>query len=106
MLLDKKIRFMKKKQSIKPILGVGWYKKDQWDLLKKSSVDRNDLENTYEQWLDNATEAIKNFSKSGYQIEKIDIDVQEMIEWCKNEGCTINGESRSKYISLKTKENH
>jgi hypothetical protein len=92
------------KKSKKPILGVGWYRKDQWDLLKKKSEDANDLENTYYEWVANANDSIKTLSKSIHRIEKIDIDVNELIDWCKNEGCKINGESRANFISLKTKD--
>ena len=95
---------MKIKRSKKTIVGVGWYRKDQWDLLKKNSEDANDLENTYYEWVANANDTIKTFPKPNHRIEKIDIDVKELIEWCKNEGYNINGKSRSKFISLKTKE--
>ena len=34
----------------KTILGIGWYKEDQWDLLLKHAVDKEDLEPTYAEW--------------------------------------------------------
>ena len=33
------------------VAGVGWYKAEQWSLLKLLAVDRQELEDTYEQWL-------------------------------------------------------
>ncbi len=95
---------MKKKKSQKTILGVGWYKKEQWKLLRECSEDVENLENTYYEWVANANDTIKKISNSGHRIEKIEIDVHELIVWCKKENCTVNGESRSKFISLKTKE--
>lgn len=95
---------MKLKKSKKPIIGVGWYRKDQWDLLKNHSEDANELQNTYYEWVANANDSIKTLSKAIHRIEKIDIDMNELIDWCKNEGCKINSESRARFISLKTRE--
>ncbi len=94
---------MKTKKSKKLIIGVGWYNKEQWDLLRKNSEDVNELESTYYEWVANANDTIKKFSISGYVIKKIEIDVNELIDWCKKEKYSLNGESRSKFISLKTK---
>jgi len=95
---------MKIRKAKKPILGVGWYKKEQWSLLRENSEDVDDLENTFYEWVANANDAFKKISKSNNRIEKIEIDVTELIQWCKNEKCTLNAESRSKFIALKTKE--
>ncbi len=95
---------MKKSKTEKPVLGVGWYKKEQWPLLREKSKDAEELEETYDDWVANSNDTINNLSKSNYYIEKIEIDVEELIEWCKKENCVLNGESRSKYITLKTKE--
>jgi len=32
-------------------IGVGYYKYEQWNLLLESASDREDLEDTYEEWL-------------------------------------------------------
>ena len=95
---------MKKMKSKKPILGVGWYKKEQWKLLRENSEDVENLEGTYYEWEANANNRIKELLNSDYRIEKIEIDANELIEWCNKEKCALNGESRSKFISLKTKE--
>lgn len=95
---------MKKSESERLVLGVGWYKKEQWSLLREKSEDGEELEDTYYEWLANANDTIKNLSKYPYRIEKIEIDVKELIKWCLKEKCALNGESRSMFISLKTKE--
>lgn len=95
---------MKKRKTKKQIIGVGWYKKEQWKLLRENSKDVKQLEDTYYEWVANANDSIKKLSNSDYHIEKIEIDANELIEWCKKEKCALNGESRAKFISLKTKE--
>ena len=99
-------RKLKKKnpKTEKTVLGIGWYKENQWDLLLKHAVDSDDLEPTYTEWLKGISEGIENLSNSGIQCEKIPIDVNEIIKWCKDNNYPFDGESRSVYISLKTKE--
>ena len=60
----------------KTILGIGWYREDQWDLLLKYAVDKEDLESTYTEWLEGITERMEEFSKSGFRCEKIPVDVE------------------------------
>ena len=86
------------------VVGIGWYQENQWELLLKHAVDKEDLELTYADWLEGITEGIENLSKIGLKVEKIPLDVKQMIEWCKERGYKFDGESRSVYITLKTKE--
>lgn len=95
---------MKKGNRKNKIIGVGWYKQEQWKLLRENSEDAENLENTYYEWVANANDTIKELSNSDYHIEKIEIDVNELIEWCKKEKRSLNGKSRANFISLKTKE--
>ena len=88
----------------KTVLGVGWYDQKQWDLLLEHSVDRNDLESTYAEWLVGVAETMDNLTGSGIHCERIPVDVEEMIAWCRENGYPFDGESRSVFISLKTKE--
>jgi hypothetical protein len=94
----------KRKDKEKPILGIGWYEENQWDLLLRHAVDKEDLEPTHTDWLEGATASIKEISKSQIQCVKIHLDVVEMIQWCKENGYPFDGSSRALYISLKTKE--
>ena len=32
------------------VMGVAWYRRDQWDRLLDISSDHAELENTYEEW--------------------------------------------------------
>jgi hypothetical protein len=86
------------------VVGIGWYKENQWELLLKHAVDKADLEPTYADWLEGITEGIDNLSKTGLKVEKIPLDVKKMIKWCKERGYEFDGESRSVYITQKIKE--
>ncbi|NOR23740.1 MAG: hypothetical protein GQ542_04985 [Desulforhopalus sp.] len=94
---------LKGKGQDQPVLGIGWYKESQWNLLLEHAVDREDLEQTYGEWLEGILEGIENFSKAGIHCEKIPIDVAEMITWCKDNGYPFDGPSRSVFIARKTR---
>jgi hypothetical protein len=94
----------KRKKKEKSILGIGWYKENQWDLLLRHAVDKEDLEPTYADWLEGISASIAEISNSQIQCVKIHVDVEEMIKWCKDNDYPFDGASRAVYISLKTKE--
>ena len=96
----------KKKPMTNVIMGIGWYKEEQWSLLLEQSVDRNDLAFTYDEWKKNAFKLMMDLTNRGIQCEKTMIDVEEMIKWCKDNHRPLDGESRTKYISLKIEEKY
>ena len=85
------------------VVGVGWYEESQWDLLLKHAVDKEDLEPTYSDYVAGLTESIENLTKIGLKVERIPLDIKQMIKRCKERGYIFDGESRSVYISLKIK---
>lgn len=86
------------------VLGVGWYQENQWALLLEHAEDKEGLFPTYAGWLENAYENTKTLEKSGIRYQKISIDVEDLINWCKENKVPLNGQSRSNYIAKKTKE--
>jgi hypothetical protein len=85
-------------------IGAGWYRPEQWALLRASSVDRDELEQTHAEWLRMAENTLKTFRKQGQHLQKVDIDVEEMIVWAKAAGKPLDGDARSEFIAIKTKE--
>lgn len=81
------------------VISVGIYKADQWETLKALSADTQDMENTFEEWLEYATQKIKELETQGIHIRKITVDVFELQQWCKKKNLPINGESRAQYIA-------
>ena len=86
------------------VIGVGWYKPEQWALLLSASVDRDELESTYAEWLTSAESSLKAIRKTGWTLIKIDIDVEELIFWCNKAGMPLDGNARAQFIIDKTRE--
>ena len=92
---------MKKKKTKNPKseLGVGWYRPEQWALLLAESVDRDELESTHAEWLAQAERSLARIRAAGLKPIKIDIDVEDLIAWCANQGIPLDGNARSQYIA-------
>ncbi len=65
------------------ILGIAWYRENQWELLKSTASDPEAIEDTYEEWVQKATKAIKRMKKPGVELLKVDFDVIQFNEWCR-----------------------
>ena len=85
--------------------GVCWYQPEQWDRLKEISEDREELEDTYNEWRRNASKAIAELGAQGQKIKKVKIDLEALLYWCNGQDRPVNGKSRSEYVAylMKTK---
>jgi hypothetical protein len=86
--------------------GLAWYKPEQWALLRAESVDSDDLEETYGEWLEFAKWYLCDVWESGIDIFKVDVDVEEMVAWCKCRNRPLDGEARVEFVALKLKALH
>ena len=83
----------------RPIIGVAWYKKDQWNRLLDISEDASELEETFEEWKSNALKKIKSIEKQGAIVEKIPVDTEELLAWCNTFRLSVNSRSRTEYVT-------
>jgi hypothetical protein len=95
-----------RKRARQAILGVAWYRPEQWDRLLEISSDRGDLEDTYSEWVEAASMAFENARKAGINVIKVEVDAEELVEWCRSRNLPLNGNSRSRFAAEKTREQH
>ena len=86
------------------VFGLGWFDRAQWQRLTEVVEDRAELDDTYEQWEQGANDAMRKFERQGQKVEKVHIDVQALVSWCKAKGLPINGKSRSEYVTTVLRE--
>ena len=46
-------------------IGLGWYSREQWEALTKVVPDRSELDDTYEAWEAQATDALQTLAAQG-----------------------------------------
>lgn len=83
----------------KVMVGIGFYRREQWPLLLASAVDADILEKTYDDWLDVVDTSIDTIKAHGLEPKLVDVDVDELISFCRKEGLRNNAGARSKYIA-------
>jgi hypothetical protein len=70
------------KQSKEPknriVIGVAWYRPEQWQRIREISSDSDDLEDTYEEWLSSAEQNLKEINGPGLRLQKVDVDSEQL----------------------------
>ena len=90
-------RRVKENEQVK--FGFAWYRRDQWQLLRQTASDLDVLEDTYDEWLHEAKQRLKDVRELGVDVAKVDLDVVEFNEWCRENGKPRNGDSRAQYAA-------
>ena len=79
-----------------------WFDKEQWQLL--AEIDQGGVDDTYEEWRNNANDAISKIEKNGQKAIKVSIKVSELQRWCQEKGVKPNSKSRSEYVAILARE--
>ena len=86
------------------VIGVAWYRPEQWRRLVEISVDREVIEGSYEEWLGIACTRSAELAAAGYRLERVDVDVEKLLAWCLAQGRPVDGPARSEYAAKLTRE--
>ena len=80
-------------------IGIACYQKDQWELFLKIADDRDKLEKTWDDWRGNVDRVIKNMKDLGKEVEEIEIDLDDLANYCKERNLPNTTKTRSRYIA-------
>lgn len=81
----------------KTVIGMCWYKKEQWGRLRDIVPDRDDLDDTYQQWRKDAEKALSELRANGHMIQKVLVDTEEMLAWANENNRELDSSARSEY---------
>jgi hypothetical protein len=85
-------------------MGLAWYRPEQWARLIEVSADAGNLESTHEKWEVIAEKAVADFAQEGVAVQRVDVDVEELVEWCLARQCPVNAQARSSFAAHKLEE--
>jgi len=80
-------------------MGLAWYRADQWARLRAISEDRDQLELNHEEWLRTASERFEDLRRQGQQVQKVEVDVEDLLKWCRTQGLPLNSSTRAQYAA-------
>ena len=95
---------MKNKVNRNISTGILWYKPEQWEKVKELSVDSDVFEDTYQEWKENADRAMMDFRQQGISVMKIEIDLDELVNWCAERKRPIDASARSEFVANKVRQ--
>jgi hypothetical protein len=83
----------------KVAMGLAWYRADQWVRLLAISEDRDQLELNHEEWIRMASERFDDLRRQGQQVQKVEVDVEDLLKWCRTQGLPVNSSTRAQYAA-------
>ncbi len=86
------------------MIGLAWYRPEQWHRLRQVSADVEKLEESYYEWLSLASARFREAQQLGINIRKVEVDVEDLLEWCKQTGRSVDGEARAMYVTEKIQQ--
>ena len=100
----RKKKNVKSDETVDTILGIAWYSRKQYEGLLEIATDRDNLEDTYEEWQATAEKMMVELSRPGVLPRKIHIDVDELVSWCKSHNRPVDGAARTIFVADKVEE--
>lgn len=88
------------------VVGLAWFDRKQWQRLTEVVEDRNELDDTFEQWKLSALEAVRTMEREGQKVEKVHVEVESLVSWCRDRGLPVNGKSRAEYVTQIMRRRH
>jgi hypothetical protein len=90
----------------KSVSGIIWWKPEQWEKAKKISDDSHAFDDTYKDWKVTAEKMLISFHNIGIKVYKIEIDLDELVQWCKDQKVPLDSGARSRFATMKVEELH
>ena len=81
------------------IVGIAWYRPEQYGLLRALAADADSMANTYEEWLAGVTKTMDDSRQRGIVARRVDVEVRDLAAWCQQRGRPLGGAARSTYAA-------
>ena len=94
------------KEYVEAASGVAWFDREQWQRLREVAADPERLEESYEAWVAMAERAIRHLEATGMLIERVPVDTEELIAWCKDRTRPIDGSARAEFAARQLRKIH
>ncbi len=88
------------------VMGIAWYRPEQWTRLRDLASDRDKLEGSYEDWPAGAQKTLVQMAVTGVRTQRVDIDIDALASWCQAEGRTLDSAARAEYAALQLRRTH
>jgi hypothetical protein len=80
------------------IMGVSWYRPEQWERLREISEDKATFDTSYEESRVTWEKKIQDLEAQGIRPIKVEVDVEAFLTWCTAQGVPVTPETRTKFM--------
>jgi hypothetical protein len=84
-------------------IGLAWYSRKAWERLRAIADDREQLDDSFEEWERGALQAVRDLASVGRHVRKVPVDVEAYVTWCRERGCRLDSASRAEYVTERLK---
>jgi len=86
------------------MLGIAWYRAEQWQRFLSLATDRDALHDTFAEWEAAATEKMGELRALGIVAQPVLVDVDELARWCRDHNLAFDSAARSQFVAEKLQE--
>jgi hypothetical protein len=79
-------------------MGLAWYTPETWRQL--AAIPEARIEKSYDDFVSTFENLQQKFAAQGITVEKITLDVDHMVAWCRRHGYEVDSIGRAKYGAL------
>lgn len=83
------------------IIGLPWYRREDYPIIRQMMADAHVLASTYDQWLVAAENNEAVGRQAGLEIARVVIVPEEFKAWCLAQGLEPDSAARTKYASAR-----
>jgi hypothetical protein len=83
-----------------PPARTPWLRRDQWTLFCSVYDDPHELPASYDDWLRDAQSAAIVFAEAGFAVERVDVDLNELIAWCRRRRQRLDALAMTQFVSV------
>lgn len=85
------------------MIGVklAYYRKKDWKRLLDTIDDKESMHATWKEWHKSFLDGKNKLIKNGFEVKEVEVDIEELIAYCKFRGIKNDGEARSQYVTNK-----
>ena len=85
-------------------VGVVWYTEQEWAKVKALAADPEVFEESYAEWVLMAEKAMSQLRVVGVNVQKSNVNADQLMAWCLAHGKPNNGASRAEYVAQRGSE--
>jgi hypothetical protein len=87
-------------------VGIAWYRKEEYLVLRALFEDGQLLPETYDGWLAKATALEKKVRAGGQPVERVFIEPSTFPAWCASRGLALNTAARTRFAADAALDRH